>query len=96
MAEYNPKVMRFGFTDKDGDYISNTYGMFSEAGDVLVEGVVAAAIHMDRSFEYVMNTLENEVESVHPEVTDTAVREAVYEVMRDGELARCITEQRDL
>ena len=40
----------YGFIDADGDYISNTYGMFSKAGDIIVEGVVKAAIHNGRDF----------------------------------------------
>ena len=76
--------MTFGFIDKDGDYISKTYGMFSEAGDIMVEGVTKAAIDMGRDFEFVDNILTIIVEPVHPEATDTAVRESVWEVMMEA------------
>ncbi len=74
----------YGFIDADGDYISNTYGMFSKAGDILVEGVVNAAISMGRDFDYVDAVLLHQVAPVHGEATDTAVREAVWEVMMEA------------
>ena len=70
-------VEKYGFIDADGYYISNTYGMFSQAGDIIVEGVVNAAISMGRDFDYVDGVLATTVASVHGEATDTAVREAV-------------------
>ena len=77
-------VEKYGFIDADGYYISNTYGMFSKAGDILVEGVVNAAISMGRDFDYVDGVLATTVASVHGEATDTAVREAVWEVMMEA------------
>lgn len=77
-------VEKYGFIDADGYYISNTYGMFSQAGDIIVEGVVNAAISMGRDFDYVDGVLATTVASVHGEATDTAVREAVWEVMMEA------------
>ncbi len=74
----------YGFIDADGDYISNTYGMFSKAGDIIVEGVVKAAIHNGRDFDYVDNVLATSVAGVFAEATDTAVREAVWDVMMEA------------
>ena len=77
-------VEKYGFIDSDGYYISNTYGMFSKAGDIIVEGVVNAAISMGRDFDYVDRVLTFTVAPVHGEATDTAVREAVWEVMMEA------------
>ena len=74
----------YGFIDADGYYISNTYGMFSEAGDIMVDGVVSAAIDMGRDFDYVDGVLSTVISSVHGEATDTAVREAVWDVMMEA------------
>mgnify|MGYP001207421866 CR=1 FL=1 len=77
-------VEKYGFIDADGDYISNTYGMFSKAGDILVDRVVSAAIDMGRDFDYVDAVLLHQVAPVHGEATDTAVREAVWDVMMEA------------
>ena len=74
----------YGFIDADGYYISNTYGMFSKGGDIIVEGVVKAAIHNGRDFDYVDGVLATSVASVYPEATDTSVREAVWDVMMEA------------
>ena len=77
-------VEKYGFIDADGYYISNTYGMFSKGGDILVDRIVSAAIDMGRDFDYVDGVLATTVAPVHGEATDTAVREAVWEVMMEA------------
>ena len=60
------------------------YAMFTEEGNVMVNAIVTAAVNMERDYDYVMAKLEIlQKTDAYSECLDTAVREAVYEVMRD-------------
>ena len=60
------------------------YAMFTEKGNAMVNAIVTAAINMDRNYDYVMDKLEIlQKTDAYSECLDTAVRETVYEVMRD-------------
>ena len=62
------------------------YDMFTEKGNVMVNAIVTAAINMERNFDYVMSRLAIlQKTEAYSECLDTAVRETVYEVMRNHE-----------
>ena len=64
------------------EYISNSYGMFSEEGDKRVASIVMSAIEGNCPWRWVMNKLDHlsgGIGSEFEEATDTAVREAVWE-----------------
>ena len=64
------------------EYISNSYGMFSEEGDKRVGAIVMSAIEGNCTWNWVMNKLDHlsgGIGSEFEEATDTAVREAVWE-----------------
>ena len=64
------------------EYISNSYGMFSEEGDKRVGAIVMSAIEGKCPWNWVMWRLDHlggEIGSEFEEATDTAVREAVWE-----------------
>jgi len=79
-AEYIVPPGEYGWFDADG-YVSNSYGMFSLAGDIMVEDVVGEAIEMGHDFDTVDKKLATTVGHKHSEVTDTSVRNHVWEVM---------------
>lgn len=58
------------------------YGMFTEKGNQIVDGIVIAAKEFGWSFEYVLKILTDlaSVEGLE-EAMDTAVKEYVYEAM---------------
>ena len=60
------------------------YAMFTEKGNVMVHAIVTASMNMDRNYGYVMDKLAIlQKTEAYSECLDTAVRETVYEVMRD-------------
>ena len=62
------------------------YAMFTEEGNAMVNAIVTAAIDMERDYDYVMDKLEIlQKTDAYSECLDTAVREAVYEVMQNHE-----------
>ena len=71
-------IMRDNKERKTMEYISNSYGMFSEEGDKRVGAIVMSAILGKCPWRWVMNKLDH-LELEFEEVTDTAVREAVWE-----------------
>ena len=60
------------------EYISNSYGMYSEEGDKRVGAIVMSAIEGKCPWNWVMWRLDH-LELEFEEATDTAVREAVWE-----------------
>ena len=55
------------------------YGMFTNAGDAAVHGIVVTADELDLTWEQVENSLYRLARNEDfAEATDTAVREAVY------------------
>jgi hypothetical protein len=58
------------------------YGMFTDKGNRIVDGIVIAAKEFGWSFEYVLKILTDlaSVEGLE-EAMDTAVKEYVYEAM---------------
>ena len=74
--------MRVNKEEKTMEYISNSYGMFSEEGDKRVEAIVMSAILGKCPWRWVMNKLDHlsgGIGSEFEEATDAAVREAVWE-----------------
>ena len=74
--------MRDNKERKTMEYISNSYGMFSEEGDKRVGAIVMSAIEGKCPWNWVMWRLDHlggEFGSEFEEATDTAVREAVWE-----------------
>ena len=71
-------IMRDNKERKTMEYISNSYGMFSEEGDKRVGAIVMSAILGKCPWRWVMNKLDH-LELEFEEATDTAVREAVWE-----------------
>ena len=64
------------------EYISNSYGMYSEEGDKRVGAIVMSAIEGNCTWNWVMNKLDHlsgGIGSEFEEASDTAVREAVWE-----------------
>ena len=51
--------MRVNKEEKTMEYISNSYGMFSEEGDKRVEAIVMSAIIGKCPWRWVMNKLEH-------------------------------------
>ena len=79
--------MRVNKEEKTMEYISNSYGMFSEEGDKRVEAIVMSAILGKCPWRWVMNKLDHLSGGIGAEVeeaTDTAVREAVWERLSPG------------
>ena len=75
-------IMRDNKEEKIMEYISNSYGMFSEEGDKRVEAIVMSAILGKCPWRWVMNKLDHlsgGIGSEFEEASDTAVREAVWE-----------------
>ena len=60
------------------EYISNSYGMYTEEGDKRVGAIVMSAIEGKCPWNWVMWRLDH-LELEFEEATDTAVREAVWE-----------------
>ena len=58
------------------------YGMFSDRGNRVIDGVVISAKELGWSFEYVLEFL-GDIATVEgfEEATDTAVKEYVYEAL---------------
>jgi len=58
------------------------YGMFSDRGNRVIDGVVISAKELGWSFEYVLELL-GDIATVEgfEEATDTAVKECVYEAL---------------
>ena len=80
--------MKFGYIETDpkmplcGEYCSTSYGMFTEEGDILVNGIVEVAKGTDADWPWAYNKLEmlGETEGFG-EATDTMVREAVFDAI---------------
>ena len=70
--------MRINKREKTMEYISNSFGMYSEEGDKRVGAIVMSAILGNCPWRWVMNKLDH-LELEFEEATDTAVREAVWE-----------------
>ena len=70
--------MRDNKEEKTMEYISNSYGMFSEEGDKRVGAIVMSAIEGKCPWNWVMWRLDH-LELEFEEASDTAVREAVGE-----------------
>ena len=74
--------MRDNKERKTMEYISNSYGMFSEEGDKRVGAIVMSAILGKCPWNWVMwrlDHLSGGIGSEFEEASDTAVREAVWE-----------------
>ena len=70
--------MRINKREKTMEYISNSFGMYSEEGDKRVGAIVMSAILGKCPWRWVMNKLDH-LELEFEEATYTAVREAVWE-----------------
>ena len=71
---------------EDGEYTSQSYHMFSEAGDMMVADVVNEANEKGRDFKYVLKKLKKTVYPGHPheEVFDTQVMDYVRDFALDS------------
>ena len=80
--------MKFGYIETDpnmpwcGEYCSLSYGMFTEEGDILVNGIVDVAKGTDADWPWAYEKLKmlGETEGFG-EATDTMVREAVFDAI---------------
>ena len=65
-----------------GEYMSESYGMFTEEGDILVQGIVDVAKGTNADWPWVYEKLEmlGKTEGFG-EATDTMVREAVFDAI---------------
>ena len=76
-------------TDPDmplyGQYYSTSYGMFTEEGDILVNGIVEVAKGTDADWSWVYDKLMvlGQTEEFG-EATDTVVRESVFDAIGYG------------
>ena len=80
--------MKFGEIETDpkmplyGEYCSLSYGMFTEEGDILVNGIVDVAKGTDADWSWVLDKLYKLGETKgFGEATDTMVREAVFDAI---------------
>ena len=80
--------MKFGEIETDpkmplyGEYCSLSYGMFTEEGDILVNGIVDVAKGTDADLSWVLDKLYKLGETKgFGEATDTMVREAVFDAI---------------
>ena len=65
-----------------GEYASLTYGMFTEAGDILVDGIVEAAKATNAPWPSVYNQLLKLGKTKEfEEATDTMVRDLVFDAI---------------
>ena len=65
-----------------GEYMSESYGMFTEEGDILVDGIVEVAKGTDADWSWVLDKLYKLGETEgFGEATDTMVREAVFDAI---------------
>jgi len=77
-------MVRSSYTEKRKNEMTD-YAMFTEKGNVMVNAIVTAAMHMGRDFDYVMSRLEIlQKTAAYSECCDTEVRETVYEVLKLG------------
>ena len=81
-------MKKYGYIETDpkmpwcGEYCSNTYSMFSESGDILVEGIVNAAKETNAPWPSVYNQLLKLGETEEfGEATDTQVRDNVFDAI---------------
>ncbi len=79
-------MSKYGYIEKDGvwagEYMSNSYGMFSESGDILIEGIVLEAKKYNHSWNVVFDRLRVLSKNrKYGEATDTMVREAVFDAV---------------
>lgn len=73
-------------TDPDmplyGKYVSLSYGMFTEAGDTLIDGIVEVAKGTNADWSWVLDKLYKLGKTEeYGEATDTMVREAVFDAI---------------
>jgi len=81
-------MKKYGYIETDskmpwcGEYCSLSYTMFTEEGDILVDGIVAVAksINADWPWAYKKLELLGKTEGFE-EATDTQVREAVFDAI---------------
>ncbi len=79
-------MSKYGEIVKDGnlagEYMSNSYYMFSESGDILIEGIVLEAKKYTHSWNVVLDRLVTLAKNKkYGEATDTMVREAVFDAV---------------
>ncbi len=84
------ETKQYGHIEKDGDwageYMSTSYGMFSESGDILVDGIVLEAKQYNHSWSLVFDRLcELGKTEEFGEATDTMVRENVFDAIGYGD-----------
>ncbi len=81
-------MSKYGYIETDpnmpwcGEYCSNTYSMFSESGDIRVDGIVLEAKQYNHSWSLVFDRLCELGETEEfGEATDTMVRENVFDAI---------------
>jgi|TARA_Y100000296_G_scaffold62886_1_gene73130 hypothetical protein len=81
-------MKQYGYIETDpkmplyGEYASTSYGMFTEAGDILVDGIVDVAKGTDASWPWTYEKLEMLGKTKgFEEATDTMVRELVFDAI---------------
>ncbi len=81
-------MKKYGYIETDpkmpwcGEYCSNSYSMFTEAGDMLVDGIVEVAKSTNADWPSVYEKLEMLGKTKgFEEVTDTMVRENVFDAI---------------
>ena len=80
------ETKQYGHIEKEGpwagEYMSTSYGMFSESGDILVEGIVLEAKKYNHSWGLVFDQLITLAKNKkYGEATDTMVRELVFDTI---------------
>ena len=81
-------MKKYGYIETDpdmplyGEYASLSYGMFTEEGDILVDGIVNVAKGTNADWPWAYKKLEmlSNTEGFG-EATDTMVREAVFDAI---------------
>ncbi len=85
-------MKKYGYIETDpnmpwcGEYCSLSYTMFTEEGDILVDGIVEVAKGTNADWPWAYEKLEmlGETEGFE-EATDTQVREAVFDAIGYGD-----------
>lgn len=78
--ETDPKMPLYGL------YYSTSYGMFTEEGDTLIDGIVKSAKGTNADWSSICNKLYKLGETEEfGEATDTMVREAVFDAIGYGD-----------
>ena len=86
------ETKKLGYIETDpkmplyGEYASTSYGMFTEEGDTLIDGIVEVAKGTDADWSWVLDKLYKLGKTEEfGEATDTMVREIVFDTIGYGD-----------